>query len=106
VLAGAGLAFGVELVEVELEWDGVVASAEPVWDGAALLAEAEPAVDGLLLPGEVEPTGDGVPLPIGLEPAADDAAGLLEPMEGETLPLVALGPSEADALLPVAVEPA
>ena len=106
VPVGAGLAFGVALVEVELGCDGAAAPVEPVGDGAALPAEAEPAADGALPLGEVEPAGDGIPLPVQVELAGDDVAGLLEPAEDEALPLVAPGLSDADALPPVAVEPA
>jgi len=114
VLAGAGLAFGVVLVEVELAGDGVAAPVEPAGDDAVLLAAAEPPWDGALLLDEVERAGDGAPLADEVDPDGGGAAELLEPVkdgaalldEGGAPLLVAPGPLAADVLPPVPVEPA
>jgi hypothetical protein len=105
-LAGVGLAFGVGLVEVELDGDDVAAPLEPAGDDAVLLAEPGPLGDGALPLDGVEPVEDGAPLPVEVEAEWAGAAGLLEPVEDGALPLVELEPLAADALPPVAVEPA
>jgi len=57
----------VGLVDAELEWDGVAAPVEPLWEGAALLAEPGPLGDGAPPLDGVEPVEDGAPLPVEVE---------------------------------------
>jgi hypothetical protein len=77
VLAGAGLAFGVALVEGELEGDDVAAPVEPAGGDVVLPAEVEPLRDGVPLAAEIDPDAVGdVELP---ETVEDGDPPLVEP---------------------------